>query len=71
MHMLVMKNVINNTMYIMQENLRELYPTELHPKSHYKAFYFHQYFQYIFQLTYQGCNLQYFCRHPAYHLNIP
>ena len=53
MHMLVMKNTANNTMYSVQEphtfykHSMELHSMKLQPKPHYKAFYFHQYFHYI------------------------
>ena len=64
MHMLVMKNIANNIMYIVQElhifynHLMglysiELHPMELHSKSHYKAFHFHQYFCYTLKVIYQ------------------
>ena len=54
MHMLVMKNIANNTMYIVQDytlfykhsmelHLMELYLMKLHRKFHYKAFHFHSY----------------------------
>ena len=45
----------------------ELYSMELHLKSHYKAFHFHQYFHYILQLIYQ---LFYFCTYSFYTLSI-
>ena len=48
MHMLVMKNTANNTMYIVQE-LHTFYNHSMgsHLKFHYEAFYFHQYFHCI------------------------
>ena len=52
MHMLVIKNTTNNTIYTTQElhifykhsmelHLMELHLKELHSKFHYKAFHFH------------------------------
>ena len=59
MHMPVMKNTTNNTMYIVQElhtfynHSMGLHLKELHSKFHYEAFYFCQYFHCILQLIYQ------------------
>ena len=54
MHMLVIKNTANNTMYIVQE-LHTFYDYSMgsHPKFYYEAFYLHHCFQYILQLIYQ------------------
>ena len=62
MHMLVIKNMVNNTMHIVQ-----VYSMELHSKSHYKAFHLHQYFHYILRLIYQ---LFYFWTNFFYSLGI-
>ena len=73
-----MKNIANNTMYIVQElytfykhsmelHLTELYLMKLHPSFHYKAFHSHQYFYYILQLIYQ---LSFFYTYNFYNLNI-
>ena len=45
----------------------EFHPMELHPKSHYKAFHFHQYFYYTLQVIYQ---LFYFYIYSFYSLKI-
>ena len=49
MLMIIMKNMTNNTMYIMQE----LHTFYNHSNNYYKPFYFHQYFHYMLQLIYQ------------------
>ena len=51
------ENTGNNTLHIVQElhifyqYSMEFYLMELHLKSHYRAFNFHQYFHYILQVT--------------------
>ena len=72
MHMLVIKNTTNNTIYTMQElhkhykHSMELHLKELRSKSHYKAFHFQQCFHYILQLIYQ---LFFFCTFNFYHIH--
>ena len=69
MHMLVIKNAINNAIYIQRKDyipfyklLIELHLTELHLKFH-----FHKYFHYILQLINQ---LFFFYTYNFYNLNI-
>ena len=49
MLMIIMKNMTNNTMYIMQE----IHTFYNHSNNYYKPFYFHQCFHYMLQLIYQ------------------
>ena len=76
MHMLVIKNTINSTIYTTQElhthsmelHSRELYSMELHSMELYIKFHFHKYLHYILQLIYR---LFFFCTYNFYNLNIP
>ena len=49
MLMIIMKNMTNNTMYIIQE----LHTFHNPSNYHYKSFYSHQYFHYMLQQIYQ------------------
>ena len=55
MHMLVIKNTTNNTIYTMQElhTFLSTFNGITSKVSLYKAFHFHQHFHYILQLIYQ------------------